>query len=86
MGQQEETGESKEQLSRFCTGVLSAGMRVVIDGNRNGIVSNVHEPQWRDHSTKSWKHELQGADVILQGDSRATYFHCERISIDNGNN
>ena len=68
-------------LTKYDIGKLQVGMRVSVD-DRIGTIASVHEPQWRDHRTRLWMHELQGADIRFD-DERCccVYIHCDEINI-----
>lgn len=68
-------------LTKYDIGKLSQGVRVSVDG-RLGTVSREHEPQWRDHKTRRWMHELQGADITFDDEKGCSrYIHCDKITI-----
>lgn len=63
------------------TGKLQHKMRVKV-GERVGTVVSVHEPQWRDHKTRTDQHVLQGADIAFDDQpGRSEYVHCDKIEI-----
>jgi len=69
-------------LTKYDIGKLKPGVRVKV-GSRTGTVVSEHEPQWRDHRTRMWMHELQGADIAFDGDPPgiAHYIHCGKIEV-----
>lgn len=68
-------------LTKYDIGKLKHGVRVKV-GDRTGTVVSEHEPQWRDHKTRAWMHELQGADIAFDDDPGSScYIHCGEIEI-----
>lgn len=68
-------------LTKYDIGKLKRGVRVKA-GERNGTVVSEHESQWRDHKTRAWRHELQGADIAFDDEPGCSrYIHCDQIEI-----
>jgi hypothetical protein len=67
-------------MTKYDVGLLHTGDYVLVHG-RIGVVKYPHEPQWIDHSTKTWMQEFSGADIYFPNRCQNVYIQAKDIEI-----
>ena len=65
-------------MTKYDIGILKSGDRVRVNG-REGVVTNIHEPEWIDHRTRAFKKEFQSADIRFEDEKYAVSIPAKDI-------
>lgn len=65
-------------MTKYDVGILKIRDCVRVEG-QEGVVVDVHEPEWIDHRTRAFRKEFAGADIRFKDEEFTVYIPAKNI-------